>query len=695
MSDKLNYLDNLENAKDYLKVLLEVRDLSRDITSFSKELLQVSELNSEQGRTIISIHRQINREITAQSDNIRRVLDSEKKTKDITKDIVRSKELIKKAQKESFSISQKIQSIQNEIAEDEKVQNVDGYISRKAELDQVSKINDALKEQQKFLRENIESNEVALKISQQADKKSQGFTVLSNVVKSIPGLKAFSTPFEKAADAARKAALEGKSSLSAGLGSFMKGPIWITALLAVGAFFVKAMFTADKHVTNIAKNLLISKTEAADIYNNFKATKFTIDGIYNTTKDVNEAWSELVDLSNFTVNATKDQINAQILLTKNLGLSKEQALEIQEIFASSNIESIKGKDIIYKQISAFTNQNKLVITGKKAFEEIAKTSKIIQLNFRGNLDSLVKTTLESKKLGLSLDQINKIGKSLLDFESSISSQIEAELITGRKINLEKARLYALNHDIAGLTDEIIKQNITYNTFSNMNVIAQDAISKSLGLSSEELGDALYKQKVIQQTAGNFTKELREQAKTLKINNNLTGAIRLERRAEAIEKGLIEGKSLELAERSTTAQEKFSKSLERAQEIFSDLVDGGTLNKLSNIIKGIADSISKTASFYNKYVDPFMHPIHMDEVDKNYESQLKQSLNVNDFVIKTNPKDTIVAAGGTKLGNTDELLKTQQETNKLLAQLLHKNTDLYIDYNKFATAGSKTTYNLGS
>jgi hypothetical protein len=51
------------------------------------------------------------------------------------------------------------------------------------------------------------------------------------------------------------------------------------------------------------------------------------------------------------------------------------------------------------------------------------------------------------------------------------------------------------------------------------------------------------------------------------------------------------------------------------------------------------------------------------------------------------------AGGTKLGNTDELLKTQQETNMLLKQLLAKDTNLYVDYTKFATAGSKVSYNI--
>ena len=51
------------------------------------------------------------------------------------------------------------------------------------------------------------------------------------------------------------------------------------------------------------------------------------------------------------------------------------------------------------------------------------------------------------------------------------------------------------------------------------------------------------------------------------------------------------------------------------------------------------------------------------------------------------------AGGTKLGGNDELLAATQETNSYLRQLLAKDTNLYVDYDKFATAGSRRTYSI--
>jgi len=376
--------------------------------------------------------------------------------------------------------------------------------------------------------------------------------------------------------------------------SLMKalGPLALIDL-AVKAiqFFVEAMFEADNRVTKLAKGLMISKDGASAIYKSFTQSKFEIDSIYNTTKDVTEAFTDLTELTDFATTSTKEMVEAQIILTKNIGLSKEQAFGVQEAFANSNIEADKGTDIVYDQIAAFANQNKMVSTGKAIFNDIAKTSKLIQINFKGNLGSLVKTTLEAKKLGLSLEQVTKVGSSLLNFEESISSELEAELLTGRDLNLEKARTYALNHDIAGLTQEITNQGITQESFANMNVIQQEAIAKALGMSAGEMGEMLYKQKVLEKVGGQDLENKRKMADELERQGNITEAINLRNEVAQLEQGILSGKSLEEAEKSTSAQENFNQALEQAKEIFTDFVTGGSLDALSKAIKNLADTFA--------------------------------------------------------------------------------------------------------
>jgi cobalt-zinc-cadmium resistance protein CzcA len=62
----------------------------------------------------------------------------------------------------------------------------------------------------------------------------------------------------------------------------------------------------------------------------------------------------------------------------------------------------------------------------------------------------------------------------------------------------------------------------------MNRIQQEAIAASLGMQVEELADSLYKQQVIQKTAGNYTNQLREQAKLAKKRGDYETQIKLEK-----------------------------------------------------------------------------------------------------------------------------------------------------------------------
>jgi hypothetical protein len=56
-------------------------------------------------------------------------------------------------------------------------------------------------------------------------------------------------------------------------------------------------------------------------------------------------------------------------------------------------------------------------------------------------------------------------------------------------------------------------------------------------------------------------------------------------------GKLIGEELLKAQSSLDAQEKFNLALDKAKEIFTNLVTSGTLDRLANLLKGIADAIS--------------------------------------------------------------------------------------------------------
>ena len=50
-----------------------------------------------------------------------------------------------------------------------------------------------------------------------------------------------------------------------------------------------------------------------------------------------------------------------------------------------------------------------------------------------------------------------LAEGLLDFESSITKELELSALLGKNINLNKARELAFNNDIEGATKEVLRQ----------------------------------------------------------------------------------------------------------------------------------------------------------------------------------------------------------------------------------------------
>ena len=94
--------------------------------------------------------------------------------------------------------------------------------------------------------------------------------------------------------------------------------------------------------------------------------------------------------------------------------------------------------------------------------------------------------VEAKKMGVSLSEVASISDSLLSFEESISAQMEASVLLGREINLDRARQLNLAGDQAGMMREIQAQVGTEAEFNKMNVLQRQALANAIGLSTSDL-----------------------------------------------------------------------------------------------------------------------------------------------------------------------------------------------------------------
>ena len=101
-------------------------------------------------------------------------------------------------------------------------------------------------------------------------------------------------------------------------------------------------------------------------------------------------------------------------------------------------------------------------------------------------DALARAAIEARKVGLNLSAVTNAAEKLLDFESSISAEFNAQVLTGKNLNLEEARRAALAGDFEKVTSELQKNVGALGDISSLNQVQMGAISEALGLSAQEI-----------------------------------------------------------------------------------------------------------------------------------------------------------------------------------------------------------------
>jgi hypothetical protein len=193
---------------------------------------------------------------------------------------------------------------------------------------------------------------------------------------------------------------------------------------------------------------------------------------------------------------TQEQITEVAELTEFMGLSAKSASTLAKLSKKSGQELGVVKENIAASTRDFITSNNVSLNLKDVMEDVGNASASIQVSLGGSVGNLQEAAMQARKLGISLQQVDNIAGSLLDFESSIASEMEAELLTGVQLNLEKARQLSLNNDLAGLSDEIGKNAGINLAFTQGNRIQQEALAKSLGMSRDEMAKMILAQDII-------------------------------------------------------------------------------------------------------------------------------------------------------------------------------------------------------
>lgn len=273
-------------------------------------------------------------------------------------------------------------------------------------------------------------------------------------------------------------------------------------LVVISAIF-DAMIKGSDDIANIQKTLGVDYKSALNLRLELGLAAANSEKLYVTSQDLQKAFTTLTQQTGFIADFSGDTLITFTTLNKQLSLSEEQAGNLALLARTQGEDTEKILSNTVATVSAMNKQEGVAVDVKKVLNEISSASKSIAGSLGFAPESLARAAREAVKLGLSLSDVDKIAESLLNFESSIEAELEAELLTGEQLNLERARYLALTNDLEGLSKEIAKNEEVVAAFSSQNRIQQEALAKSLGISRDQLAQMALSQKFAAMSAEEF------------------------------------------------------------------------------------------------------------------------------------------------------------------------------------------------
>jgi hypothetical protein len=186
-----------------------------------------------------------------------------------------------------------------------------------------------------------------------------------------------------------------------------------------------------------------------------------------------------------TMSATKSLVTDIALMSAQLGVSAEVSSEFMKNMGMVGRTTAAAKADMIFFTAALTEAAGVPL--KDIMEDVSNAAKnSYQFISRSSL-ALIKASVEAKRMGTSLTSAVASSASLLNFTESVKNEMEASVLLGKGLNLQKARELAYNRDIKGLNNEILKLMHDAN-FEQLDPFQQDAVARALGKSAGELAN---------------------------------------------------------------------------------------------------------------------------------------------------------------------------------------------------------------
>lgn len=298
----------------------------------------------------------------------------------------------------------------------------------------------------------------------------------------------FTTKFREGLDA-NKGMMGALTDASASLGSslkFLANPYALVAA-AVAAVAIAGIVAFYK-MSAAAKQF---REETGLLNSQTVGLEAQIGKVYSATaplgasmEDVASAASSFTQAFGGLEQPSDAVVESLVIMNKNFGIGYEEAAKVNKVL--QNMGGLTQAQAANLSMSVIEMSRLANVAPGKVMRDIADNSGNALKYFRGQPEVLLKSAVSLAAIGSSLESAAKSSEALLDFESSIASELETSALLGADINLEKARAAAFAGDQYGQEKAIMEQLMNIGDLNTKSMYEKEALAKLTGKEVEEL-----------------------------------------------------------------------------------------------------------------------------------------------------------------------------------------------------------------
>jgi len=191
---------------------------------------------------------------------------------------------------------------------------------------------------------------------------------------------------------------------------------------------------------------------------------------------------------------TNESANNVAAMTVALGMIADDAAKTLSSFMDITAGSQESANNMLKMAAATADANGVPMG--KTIRDITDNAEGLARYMKGTGQNIVDATVAANKLGFSVSTIVDIADSLLSFESSIENEMNAMVLTGKQLNLGRARQLAIEGDLAGLQREITDNLISEYEWGELNTLQKKSMADALGIGVNEMGKMISRERIL-------------------------------------------------------------------------------------------------------------------------------------------------------------------------------------------------------